>query len=786
MKHYLELVPIFAKVHRRQNRMSVLCILLSVFLVTAIFGMADMFIQAQQLQARQEDGDWHILLREISDEDAALMAMRSDVEVIAPYSALNYKLDQGYFLSGKDVCLIGIEGNFLSVYPQAQISQGTFPDAAGEALVTENARKALNLQLGDAITVDCPDGARTFHLSGFLEDVPGTLRYDAYLVALGMQDYRALYPGVTHGDAPDYNTAFYLRFSSTRDIPNAIQDLKDDFGLRDDQVSENTKLLGLLGQSRDSFMMKIYTSAGVLVVLVLWAGVLMIAGSLNSSVAQRTEFFGLLRCLGATPQQVMRLVRREALGWCRLAIPAGVGCGMAVIWLLCVALRFLSPNFFGTLPVFGVSLPSILAGVLVGLLTVLLAARAPARRAAKVSPLAAVSGEAGAERPVRRAANTRRWKVDTALGIHHATASRKNYLLMTGSFALSILLFLSFSVTVDFMGHAVTPLRPWAADLSVISPDNTCSVDPVLLKKVQAEPAVERVYGRMFAYDLPVLSEGFAARTVNLISYEEQQFRWAEEFLVSGSLERVQEEVGTVLVVGSEDTAPQVGEQLVLELDGRPVTTEVAGCVSYAPFHQSDGTGTVLCSEETFRQLTGAQGYTILDIQLRSGTTQAQVDALHQLAGDGYTFSDSRMGNSSARGAYYSFALLVYGFLLLIALITVFNVVNSLAMSVAARTRQYGTFLAIGLSQRQLRRMVSAEAGSYVLSGAAAGTVLGLVLNRFLFQQLISFRWGETWRIPWGALGLILLLLAVSVALAVYGPLKRLRKLSVVETLDAQ
>lgn len=786
MKHYLDLVPIFAKVHRRQSRMSVLCILLSVFLVTAIFGMADLFIQAQQLQARQEDGDWHIALQDIRDEDAALMALRPDVEVIAPYSALNYRLDQGYSLAGKGTCLIGIEGNFLSVYPQAQLTQGAFPTAPGEALVTENARKTLGLQLGDPITVDCPDGARTFRLSGFLADVPGALRFDAYLVALGMQDYRALYPGVTNGDAPDYQTVFYLRFSSTRNIPGDIQALKDAFHLQDEQVSENVKLLGLLGQSRDSFMMRIYASAGVLVVLVLWAGVLMIASSLNSSVAQRTEFFGLLRCLGATPKQVMRLVRREALGWCRLAIPAGVGGGTAVIWLLCAALRTLSPSYFGAMPVLGVSLPSIAAGVAVGLLTVLLAARAPARRAAKVSPLAAVSGGAGDARPVRRAADTRRWKVETALGIHHATASRKNYLLMTGSFALSILLFLSFSVTVEFMEHAITPLRPWTADLSVISPDNTCSLDPTLLEKFRDEPAVKAVYGRMFAYDLPVSCEGLEAATVNLISYEEQQFHWAEEFFISGSLERVQEEAGTVLVVASADTAPQAGAPLVLELDGRPVTVEVAGCVSYAPFHQSDGTGTVLCSEETFQQLTGAQGYTILDLQLHPGTTQAQVDALHQLAGDDCTFSDARMDNSSARGVYYSFALLVYGFLLLIALITMFNVVNSIAMSVAARTQQYGTFLAIGLSQRQLGRMVAAEAGSYILSGAAVGTAAGLPLNHFLFQQLIQHRWGDAWTVPWTALGLILLLLLVSVALAVYGPLKRLRALSVVETLQAQ
>lgn len=59
MKNYLDLVPISAKVHRKQNRMSIICIVLAVFLVTAIFGMADMFIRGQILQAQQEKGNWH-------------------------------------------------------------------------------------------------------------------------------------------------------------------------------------------------------------------------------------------------------------------------------------------------------------------------------------------------------------------------------------------------------------------------------------------------------------------------------------------------------------------------------------------------------------------------------------------------------------------------------------------------------------------------------------------------------------------------------------------------------
>ena len=77
----------------------------------------------------------------------------------------------------------------------------------------------------------------------------------------------------------------------------------------------------------------------------------------------------------------MRLVHKEALNWCRFAIPIGVVSGMVLIWILCFILRQLSPEFFGGMPTFGISYPSIIAGIVIGLLTVLLAARSPAKKA---------------------------------------------------------------------------------------------------------------------------------------------------------------------------------------------------------------------------------------------------------------------------------------------------------------------------------------------------------------------------------------------------------------------
>lgn len=68
MKDYLELASLSARRHRRENRMTVACIVLAVFLVTAIFGMADMYIRSQIAQVRQDNGDFHVGVLGVTDE----------------------------------------------------------------------------------------------------------------------------------------------------------------------------------------------------------------------------------------------------------------------------------------------------------------------------------------------------------------------------------------------------------------------------------------------------------------------------------------------------------------------------------------------------------------------------------------------------------------------------------------------------------------------------------------------------------------------------------------------
>lgn len=79
MKSYLSLIPISAKVRRRQNRMTILCIVLAVFLVTAVFSMADMAIRMETSNQLNKNGNWHIMVKDISPETAAELAAQEDV-----------------------------------------------------------------------------------------------------------------------------------------------------------------------------------------------------------------------------------------------------------------------------------------------------------------------------------------------------------------------------------------------------------------------------------------------------------------------------------------------------------------------------------------------------------------------------------------------------------------------------------------------------------------------------------------------------------------------------------
>ena len=535
----------------------------------------------------------------------------------------------------------------------------------------------------------------------------------------------------------------------------------------------------------------LYPIAAVLTLLILIAGVLMISGSINSTVAQRTKFFGMMRCIGMSRQQIIRFVRLEALNWCKTAVPAGVALGILAAWLLCAVLRFLVGGQFSEIPVFGISITGIVIGSVTGIAAVLLAARAPAKRAARVSPVEAVSGNEKGTGALRHGAKLCLFRVETALGIHHAVSAKKNLILMTGSFALSIMMFLSFSVLVDFVGYLM-PQYSDASDIDISGSGGADTVDSGLLDTLSGMEGVKRVYGRRTSFQVPVeisgAAEGFGAAessgAADLISYDDFGLDCLkkDDMLKKGSdISKVYGDSGYVLATSDADSLLRIGDKVKIGAE----ELEIAGLLKYDPFSSdglTHGEVTLIMSGETFIRLTGITGYSLISVQTTGNVTEEDVEAIRAAAGEDCVFSDRRDQNTS--GTYRAFAACVYGFLFVITLVTVLNIVNGISMSVSARTKQYGAMRAVGMDGRQITKMIAAEAFTYALSGCAAGCAAGLFISKWLFDVLIAAHFAyAVWELPVNSLLVILLTVILAAVLAVWAPAGRIRKLSVTETI---
>ncbi len=771
MKSYFSLIPISARVRKRQNRMTILCIIISVLLVTMIFSMADMAIRMETLRMIEKHGSWHIMLKEPSEPQIEQIAQRADVMAFSHYDGLNFDLSKDYTIGGKICVIAGGDAVILTdIYDD--LSEGHYPEKENEILLSNRAKELLSVGVGDVVTLHTSVGAFTYTISGFGGDVTITSDADVVGVFLNWDAFRAL--AETQGSA--LAPVCFVRFAENTNIRRAIAELRQSYGLAEGDFSENTALLGLTGFSSDSYMMGMYLVAMILFVLVLTTGVFMIAGSLNSRTAERTQFFGMLRCIGASRAQIMRIVRWEALYWCTTAVPIGVMIGVVGTWVLCALLRFYAGSEFVQIPLFEISSVGIVSGVVVGVLTVLLSSISPARRAAAVSPVTAVGGNLSQNRnrchPIERGF----LKIETVLGIHHAVNSPKNLLLMTGSFALSIVMILSFSVLVQWVNMALNPLKPWAPDVFYSSPNYLCSIEKSFADKVESLPYVERVFGRMYQE----LSAEYGGKSgqIDLISYENQQFRWAEQDLLAGDLSAVTEGSG-VLTVFDKSNSMQVGDTISL---GQAELT-VTGVLQDSPFDTSNQP-TVICSEKTFRTLTGKNGYAVLDVQLSNTVTERDIDALHALAGGQYGFYDRVAQNKDVQNTYLMFCLFIYGFLSVITLITMIHSFNSISMSVSARTRQYGAMRAVGMDYMGIRKMVLIESATYTILGFVTGCAFGLPLHYFLYTQMIHNYWGTAWQIPSAAIGGILLLLVINALAVSLAPAKRICSIPITETIN--
>jgi putative ABC transport system permease protein len=127
---------------------------------------------------------------------------------------------------------------------------------------------------------------------------------------------------------------------------------------------------------------------------------------------------------------------------------------------------------------------------------------------------------------------------------------------------------------------------------------------------------------------------------------------------------------------------------------------------------------------------------------------------------------------------------LVYALLSLSVIVALLGIVNTLALSVHERTRELGMLRAVGMSRKQVRRMVRAESVITAIIGAALGIVLGIAFAAIVSRPLADE--GFVFEIPFGTLVAVAVLAALAGVLAAIPPARRAARVDVLRAVTTE
>ncbi|TQK43135.1 putative ABC transport system permease protein [Streptomyces sp. SLBN-118] len=281
----------------------------------------------------------------------------------------------------------------LSDRSPVKLTSGHEPSGPGEALLDKDTADRKKLGIGDTLTVLAQPGSfkvKVVGIATFTTTNPG-----AALVFLDTPTAQTKLLGRT-GVATSVSVDAAEGVSDTALKQRIAAQLGDTFELKTAEEQAESAA-AQLGPFLDVIKYVMLGFAGVAVLV----GVFLIVNTFSMLIAQRTRELGLLRALGADRRQVRNSVLTEALllglVGSTLGLAAGIGLAAGLIELM----GLLGMNLSAAEMVVGVATP--VSAYVVGLGVTFVAAYLPARRAARVSPMAALADAevAGAGRPLR-------------------------------------------------------------------------------------------------------------------------------------------------------------------------------------------------------------------------------------------------------------------------------------------------------------------------------------------------------------------------------------------------
>lgn len=759
---------------------------------------------------------WHALYRNVDESTVMKLAAHHDVKTYGLRS------DAGYMnLEDATVSMMYMDRTGMELY-KVKLKEGQLPQKENDIVVSKGILEALgqNGKIGDTITVPYQilkdDGLdytkeKDFRICGFLADNESSKEQKQYTSLVSEAFLKAEIP------VEQVKYRFLLQVNgqkgnTTADYTETIQNIARQFGISEDDMNINKEYLA--ANYVDPATIPVIV--GIMLIVVL-AGIITIYSVYYVSMNQRVREFGKLKAIGSTKRQLRQIVLREGMGVALFAIPIGLLIGTVAVKV--VLLQFVEhakdSNVLITEAYKVVAKGEVqlyywwiyLLAIAVTLCTVYLSLMKPMRMAAKVSEIEAMRYQGGSKRQKSSRKGYQFLNIGRLTKRNLAENKKKSTITIvsmavTGIFVMMVATVLSCTNPMESAkssivgqyeispivesGNKEHPEYEWA-EVQKNNPlneglkqqieelDGVERVDVFTALKVSGGPFEEKI-GTEFINGVPEeyaeeLKKGI---TEGNVTYEE--LKSGDKVILDRALLHWYPDI-------------KVGDKLKLNIHDGDNTfqkeIEVAAIGEY-------GSGLtnyncLIMAKEGAEKLTINNSSSYFQViadkdydEALEASLQAIVDGSGRLQMRTWKNEYDTWENAiqMTRGACYAF-------IIILAAISIMNLINTMINSVHVRKKELGMMQAIGMSDRQLMKMLQLEGifytvGTLIISigvGSLAGYPLFLYAKRTGMFDISTYHYPVT-----AAIIIILTLFVIQMLLAIFIA-KSVRKDSLIERI---
>jgi putative ABC transport system permease protein len=572
-------------------------------------------------------------------------------------------------------------------------------------------------------------------------------------------------------------TSLYVRLKApTGNIWGQFSDITDRAGVEEYSGGINTDLLIAEGHVPDPYAKAIYSIAVGLILIIMCASIIVVSNAFRVSAGERTKQFGTLKSAGATSRQIRSSVLYEAFYLSIIGIPIGLAVGLSVeaigMYLANVLLRDVNALSVNNNLHFSFTVTSeiVLFSVIISAATVFISAYLPARKAAKLSAIDAIRARGEIKIKAKKVKTSRLTRVlfgfEGELAAKSMKRSRRSYRATVAAIAASVVLFVVGSSFGDILMSAmgvfypnvsITALATYNSSDAPLSDEQT---DELTARFREYEGASVTMIGSVYGVaDLSGLinEQGLEAyrrddgaeMSVSLIEVDDEYY--ARLCRLSGAKDGEAISLNYLLYRNSENKREIVypfndsSKSFTVKIEGREdFSFKLGGNLKDVPadllqltdnssanivVHRIDMTRVSWLAD-----LPDSAGFE----EYAEGVFAETFDGIEDGAERSYDVEDIKAMLAATRGLGTLMMLFIYGFIALLTLIGLTNVISTISTNVRLRRGEFAALISCGMTREGLGRSLRLESVMCGLRALIIGLPLALAASYFLHTSMVD------------------------------------------------